>query len=68
MTDSSPANNENTKYYPPPPLDGGGLRWGWTWYGPPHPCPLPSEDSVTIRRSPFDTLRACPEFIEGTNG
>jgi len=20
------------------PLDGGELRWGWTWYGPPHPC------------------------------
>jgi len=26
------------------PLDGGGLRWGWTWYGPPHPPPLPPEE------------------------
>jgi len=21
----------------PLPLDGGGLRWGWTWHVPPHP-------------------------------
>jgi len=23
------------------PLDGRGSRWGWTWYVPPHPHPLP---------------------------
>ena len=23
------------------PLDGGGLRWGWTGCAPPHPRPLP---------------------------
>src|SRR3972149_7129228 len=23
------------------PLDGGGLRWGWTKYIPPYPHPLP---------------------------
>ena len=23
------------------PLDGGGLRWGWTECAPPHPRPLP---------------------------
>jgi len=47
-----------TKHYPPPspprsinragPGDGGGLRWGWTKYIPPHPLPLPC-----LRRSGF---------------
>ena len=26
MTGMTPSNDENCKYYPPPPLDGGGLR------------------------------------------
>jgi hypothetical protein len=26
------------------PLDGGGLRWGWTRCAPPHPLPLPPEE------------------------
>jgi len=40
MTDSSPANHENYRYYPP--LDGGGLRWDWTWYVSPSPPPSPA--------------------------
>ena len=26
-----------------PPLDGGGLRWGWTWYVSPLPSPARGE-------------------------
>jgi hypothetical protein len=40
MTDSSPVNHENYRYYPP--LDGGGLRWDWTWYVSPSPPPSPA--------------------------
>ncbi len=46
-----PGTIKITKHYPPPspprsinragPGDGGGLRWGWTKYIPPHPLPLP---------------------------
>jgi len=34
------------------PLDGGGLRWGWTWYGSPHPPPLLSEPEALPGRRP----------------
>jgi len=53
-----PGTIKITKHYPPPspprsinragPGDGGGLRWGWTKYIPPHPHPLPC-----LRRSGF---------------
>jgi len=33
-------------------LDGGGLRWEWTWHAPPHPRPLLSEPEVLPGRRP----------------
>jgi hypothetical protein len=34
------------------PLDGGGLRWGWTWHISPHPRPLPQGERGIIRVFP----------------
>jgi hypothetical protein len=35
----------------PLPLDGGGLRWGWTWHTPPHPL-LSEPEALPGRRPP----------------
>jgi hypothetical protein len=44
---ASPANDENYQLLVLP-LDGGGLRWGWTCIFPPHPHPLPPGEREII--------------------